>query len=425
LKRAEDPDLFQKRKYRGDRGLFWLGDPKLLFVTAPAPDAGCICRRWGYPGTTMLAPANPTHQLSLDILHEPALLARIVEYAGPGRTLRLIPYATTSEFLQLAEALRTEHGLIVQLPESPAPERLWLRDYIDTKSGFRLLASECILAPDIFPTGFVCKDLPQAAGAVDWFLERGLVCVVKADSGESGIGHLMFSYDPERSLTTLQALEENPFLRNDNIIVEQYIRSSANVSPSLEFFVPPSGQGSPHITYVSQQLFSGFGRFAGVMVSRSLERAAWYPLLAERGSLLADHLQELGYVGHFDLDAVVDDTGHLYLLETNARRTGGTYVHEFASFTFGPDYLDKVVLLSVNSLKCYPITSLEVLLDWLSELLYPIGPSHSGVVVTVTSTLSIGTFGCILVAESEEEVLRLNQALLDRLEAYPKRRGKG
>ncbi|HTX91955.1 MAG TPA: hypothetical protein VMC09_12145 [Anaerolineales bacterium] len=405
--------------YRGDRGLFWLGDPKLLFVTAPAPDAASVCQRWGYPGTAVIAPVHPTHQLSLDILREPALLERILEYAGSGRTLRMVPYATTSEFLQLADILQTRHGLTIHLPESPAPDRLWLRDYADTKAGFRAIASQCIFTPNIFPPGFVCKTISQAAGAVDWFLERGQDCVVKADSGESGIGHTIFSPQSAAGQGVLQALEKNPFLHNDNIIVEQFIKSSENLSPSLEMYVPPLSAGSPHITYVSQQLFSSFGRFAGVLVSRSLEKASWYPLLAERGMKIAETLQKMGYVGHFDLDAVVDDEGSLYLLETNARRTGGTYVHEFASFTFGPDYLDKVALLSINALKSCGITCLARLLDWLSDLLYPIQSTCHGVVVTVTSSLSAGEFGCILVGRNEAEVLDLHQALLDRLQDCP------
>jgi phosphoribosylglycinamide formyltransferase 2 len=127
LQRAEDPEILRKRFHRGERGIFWLGDPKLLFVTAASPAADQVCRRWGYPGTLVVEPTNPTPQLSLDILREPQLLARILEHAGPGRTIRLIPYATTREFLQLAAELRGR-GLTILLPESPSPEKLWLRD---------------------------------------------------------------------------------------------------------------------------------------------------------------------------------------------------------------------------------------------------------------------------------------------------------
>ncbi len=418
LQRTKDPDIFQKRRFRGDRGLFWLGDPKLLFVTAASPaSAEQVCRRWGYPGTVILAPDEPTPQLCLDILRERRLFDRILEHAGPARAIRLVPYATTPEVYRLADGLR-EAGLMVHLPESPAPENHWLRDFADTKSGFRAIASQCLSSTDIFPQGFVCRDIAHAAGAVGWFQNHGHACVVKADGGESGIGHLFFSPDQEEKESVLKALQDNPFLQNDLIIVEEYIPSRVHLSPSLEFTVPPAGLGAPQITYASKQLFSEFGRFAGVLISRTLQEAAWYPLLVERGMKIANHLQDMGYIGPFDLDAVVDEKDHPYLLELNTRRTGGTYVHEFARFTFGPDYPQKVAVLSRNAVFSHGITNLDELLDRLSDLLFPDYTSAGGgVVITVTSTLSAGEFGCILVASDEIQITKLNEALIERLES--------
>lgn len=415
LQRAKDPSIFQKRKYRGDRGQFWLGDPKLLFVTASSPGAELVTSRWGYPGTHVLAPQNPTHQLSLDIQNEPRLLEAIVAYAGSARTISLVPYATTAEFLQLAETLHTRYGLTVHLPESPAPENLGLRDYVDSKAGFRELAARIIPGDDVCPPGFICKETHQAAEAVDWFLSRGETCVVKANGGESGIGHSTFSPGEARLKPPLETLQQNPFLKNDLIIVEQFIASSEHTSPSLEFFVPPMGAGKPQVTYVSQQLFSEFGRFAGVLISQQQEQTDWYPVLLKRGMNLAAFLQEQGYVGHFDLDAVIDSRGHPYLLEINARRTGGTYVHEFALHTFGPEYLKNVVLLSRNAVKSGQITKTEKLLECISDLLFPQYAPNSGIVITVTSTLEAGEFGYIGIAPTEAKVLDLNAALMERL----------
>lgn len=415
LQRADDPDIFRKRCYRGDRGLFWLGDPKLLFVTAASTAAGQVCRRWGYPDTAILAPDEPTHQLCLDILREPRLFDSILDYAGPGRSVQLVPYATTVELFQLAEALRGR-GLDVLLPESPSPNHLWVRDYADSKSGFRALVSGCLPAAEALPPGFVCRDEARAAAAVDWFLARGQACVVKADSGESGIGHIVFTPGQVRPQSTLQTLQENPYLRDDLIVVERYITSPDLLSPSPELFVPPAGSGEVRVTYMSQQLFSNFGRFSGVLLSRSLEKETWYPKLCDYGLKIGTAMQEMGYVGPFDLDAVVDDCGHLYLLETNTRRTGGTYVHEFACHTFGEDYLQQVALLSRNAVPSGGIFRLEDLLERLSGLLYPEHGADSGVVVTVTSTLPAGEFGCILVAPDEARVLELNETLSRRLQ---------
>lgn len=415
LQRSNDPDIFEKRKYRGDRGLFWLGRSKLLFTTAPVPGARQICDRWGYSATDLLSPPEPTHQLSLDILRDPKLIQRIVDFAGAGRTIQLIPYATTREFYQLAATLTNDHGLTVLLPESPAPESLWVRNYADTKAGFRSLVGQWLGSEARFPTGFVCRTIPQAAEVVTWFLARGKDCVVKADGGESGIGHLVFRVAESASGAVMERLAGNPFLNNDLIIVEEFIPSSTGESPSLEFFVPPLGQGEPFVTYLSSQIFEQFGRFAGVLIGREMMRSAWYDSLAARGLKIAREMQAAGYAGIFDLDCVVDDAGGIWFLEINARRTGGTYVHEFARTTFGDDYLARVVILSSNEIRCDGIKDEMHLLAVLDNLLLPLGAAR-GLVITVTSTIHTGQFGGIFIAPDEDDVLRLRAEVLERLE---------
>ena len=421
LNRAEDATLRERlihgEQYRGDRALLWLGNPKLAFVTFPIPHAEHLCQRLGYHGTSYMAPANPSPWLSLDILREPPLITRLVEYAGTGRTVHLIPYATTRQFFQLVDTLRTEHGLNVLLPESPAPENLWLRDYIDTKTGFRVLASRWLQnSGELLPQGIVCQDMNLAAAAAHWFCTNGQTCVVKADRGENGIGNFILDpgdfSSPEGILRELQL---NPFLCDDWVIVEKFIRSSKMLSPSLELFVPPLGVGKPEITYLSNQIFLEFGDFCGVLVNRELLDTEWYSPLAESGLLIAARLQEMGYVGHFDLDAVVDDEERVLLLEINSRRTGGTHVHEFARFFFGPDYLDDVVLLSHDAMKSGAITCSDELLEVIGDLLYPMQKGRQGIIVTVTSALAAREFGCIIVAPSTEEVLALQQALIERI----------
>lgn len=422
LNRAEElavrTRLIHGEQYRGDRTLLWLGDPKLVFVTFPIPHAEYLCQRFGYQGTSFVAPQRPSPWLSLDILRESRLLTRLVDYAGAQRTVQLIPYATTPQFLRLVETLRTECGLNVLLPESPAPERLWLRDYIDTKVGFRVLASRWLSGADrLLPQGIVCQDANKAAAAIRWLCTNGRACVVKANGGENGIGNFILrSDDCSSTEDILHTLRRNAFLRDDLIVVEEFITSENSVSPSLELFVPPWGAGRPEITYLSCQLFLEFGNFCGVLVSRELLDTRWYPPLAESGLLIATRLQEMGYVGHFDLDAVVDDEERVFLLEVNSRRTGGTHVHEFARFFFGPDYLDEVVLLSHDAMKSGAITRLDDLLEMIGDLLYPMQRAQRGVIVTVSSSLMAGEFGCIIVASSTQEAIALQQELMARVQ---------
>jgi hypothetical protein len=126
--------------------------------------------------------------------------------------------------------------------------------------------------------------------------------------------------------------------------------------------------------------------------------------------LIAERLQEMGYVGHFDMDCIVRDDGHLYLLEINARRTGGTHVHDFAKHYYGEDYIEKASFISYEAMDSGKITEPQVLLDVLSEYLFPInGDNRYGLIITITRALHNHRFGCIAVAPTADLALKLQQ----------------
>jgi hypothetical protein len=412
---AERDRLIYHAQCQGDRCLLWLGDPKLVFVAFPIAHAEYTRQRLGYQDTCYVTPANPSPALSLDILREPSLIQRLVDYAGAGRRVQLIPYATTPQFLQLAETLRTDYGLDVLLPESPSPEGMWLRDYIDTKAGYRVLVSRWLSnSAELLLPGAVCRDFRQAAAAAHWFASQKQPCIVKADTGHGSLGHcVVHPGDFSCVEAILRHLEHESYLHDDLLVVEKFVHASKSVSPSLELFVPAAGTGGPKITYLCDQLFVGMGN--SFLVSRELLDTPWYPTLAESGLFIGAQLQELGYVGHFDLDTIVDDDGHVFLLEVNTRRTAGTHIHEFAQFAFGPDYLEDVVLLGHGAMKSGTITECDELLQVIGDLLYPIQGDRRGVVVSATSTLPLGDFGCIIAASSTAEALALRQALIERI----------
>jgi hypothetical protein len=122
----------------------------------------------------------------------------------------------------------------------------------------------------------------------------------------------------------------------------------------------------------------------------------------------------MGYAGHFDLDAITGDSGSIYLLEVNARRTGGTHVHEFARHVFGDGYLDRVALLSNDAIPCPGIASLDALVGAIGDLEYPVADEARGVVIMGTSALEVGEFGAIVVGRDSADVLALQQVLAAR-----------
>lgn len=416
LSREDENHLYQNWGHHGDRSLYWAGDHKLAFVSAPVKDIDLFRSQWNYTHTRMLAPERPTNNLAFDILREPRLLNALHEHAGAERAVQLIPFSTTSDIHQFAQVLRTEHGLHVELPESPAPDNLWIRDHIDSKSGFRHLVLQWLDDPSLLPFGVICHEKKQAQQAVSSLLKRGVPCVVKADLGVSGLGHLVFkpeeNWSPE---AILRLISDDIFFREELIIVEECIPSSNQISPSPEVFVPPLGTGEPFITYHTQQLLYDFGHFGGVLISRELAGTAWYPVLSDCCLKIGRELQRLGYVGIFDMDALIADDGRIYLLEVNARRTGGTHVHELAIHLLGENYLQEYMLLSDSSLPCPGVTTAADLIDQLSALLFPIHGEPFGLVITDSPRLERQKFGGVFIGRTMPELLRLKQSVLDHL----------
>lgn len=424
LNRAPQDDertrLILGEQYRGDRTLMWLGRSKLVVVSHPIPHAEDFCHQFGYQDTQYIAPEEPSPWLCQDVMNEPGLLKALASYAGSARTIQLIPYAATVDFYQLVDKLSVDYGLQVLTPESPAPDRLWVRDYIDTKLGFHVLVSQWLKNSDsLLPRRIVCQDLEGAAAAVQWFGDCGLDCLIKADDGENGIGNFLISTGSFSSIEAIKIhLHQHSFLDCAEVVVEEFIHTSDLLSPSLEIFVPPLGVGEPAITYLSQQIFQGPGDFCGVMVDHVLMESKWYAALAESGLVIANHLQEMGYAGHFDLDAIIDDEDRPYLLEINSRRTGGTHVHEFGLNYFGPEYLNEVVLLSNDSLSSSGISDYVELRYALRAYLYPEYENGYGLIISVTSSLVDGEFGAVFVAATAEDVIALQNEVASCLRRH-------
>jgi len=424
LEKSSDPqkreELINGEAYLGDRALLWGGDPKLAIVSYPIAHSEIIKNRLNYPQTTYRYPQHTTNQLSLDIIRDPGLLEAISNYAGENRSLQIIPYATTPEFLSLITILRENYQLSVETPESPNHDHLWIRDLVDTKAGFRQLVSQWLPDADRFlPPGFICYDSKQAADAAFWFYQRGKACLVKANTGENGIGIFIIRPDIPITLEEInKKIEDDTYYTDDLIVVEECIPATKQNSPSLELFVPHPKRGKPEITYLSKQLFIEFGDFCGIEVSKNLQQEKWFPDLERCGILIAHKLQDLGYVGHFDLDCIISDDEKLYLLEINSRRTGGTHVHDLAYHIIGPDYIDNTSLLSFEAMDSGRINSADELINLLAEFLYPINKEHIGLVITVTTTLKYHRFGCLTIAPTPGEALILQKQIAQKISEH-------
>lgn len=419
LSRSKDENTLLDRRFNGDQALFWLGDPKVVITSAPIANAALLAERWNFSNTRTYAPRSMTPSLSDDIAREAHLRQAVVEAAGKEKKVALVPYATTHEFLTLVESLRSQESLDVHLPESTPRENLWIKDYLDSKVGFRNVLSQISPKHEMtIPPGYTCADLEQVVEAADWFRRRGKGCVVKANIGGSGVGNLFLPIETIPNKVSIAAqVKNNAFLAEDIFVVEEFIISPQTISPSMEFYLPPKDRGAPQFTYLCNQLFESSGRFAGVVIGKELESASWWPNFSEQGHYVASRLQQVGYTGYFDLDAIVDPDDNCFMVEINSRRTGGTYAHEFMEHRYGPNYGAIFSVLSQNKQPSGNLRSLEELEAAIQDFLYPIHGKERGVIILLTSMLEQGYFGYLIIGSSIGEVKALREQMLERIQA--------
>lgn len=325
-------------------------------------------------------------------------------------TLEIIPYCNTPEFFRMVAYYQAQSSLTITLPESPSASLSWFRDSLDGKSVFAMLApallegTACRFAPRV-----VADSIPQAAAAVQAFLAQSQACVVKPEVGYLGLGLMPFDPSDPWTMASLEAhLRTNATFGHRKISVEAWIRSGTeSQSPSVEVFVPR--QEKPYVTYLCDQVFSANNLFAGIALRPEFYATAWAKTLCEGALAVAERLQSLGYGGYFDLDAVVDPDGQVYVIEMNPRRTGGTHVHDLAEFLVGQDYRDRVALLSGSLTLKQPCTwpELEAVLREVGWL-YPQG----AVIPVQTSSLPWGVFGYVILAAEWEAIQIWQRRLL-------------
>jgi len=196
--------------------------------------------------------------------------------------------------------------------------------------------------------------------------------------------------------------------------VEAFVATPTPLSPSIEVVVPRDG--SPQVLFVAIQQFSKAGQYVGEVVSGHWQTEPWYKPLMEAAMAIAHRLQQMGYVGHFDLDSLVDDTQTPYFIEFNPRRTGGSHLHDLGTHLLGEAYLEQAAMLSHTGLTIPAFPSLEACLAQLQPWLYPIQGKPQGVVITHSTTLPQGKLGYVAIAPDLEAVMALNQNFIHALQ---------
>lgn len=378
-----------------------------------------------YKNVYAFHPTRPTYSLSGDIINGPELSKKILSIVHQLKVqkVNVIPYGTTYEFLQLVEWLKKKLPRIkVLAPESCSQEQLFLRDYVDQKSGFRDYWARS-QAQIKSPEGFVCKNADQAIKAAGYFhsIKKGFL--FKHDTGVSGWGIIMFKFEKNFAEVLRKIdrnLKENPLLKDTTIVVEELIDIDIRQlggSPSLEYSLSQSKKrrGIVNFEYLCGQVVTDKGNFEGIVLSGNLKNSKWFRLLKKSGDKFAALMLKMGYRGVFDIDFVISKKGEVFAIESNTRRTGGTHVWEASKYLLGKNigkyhiYSNDVLPVKEN------VKDYFQLKKSLSDLYWGNFGAKEGMLISGSNMLQYRKFGYIVFAKSKLTLDRISREIAKRV----------
>lgn len=416
-------DRVQQEIDLSQRGQFWGGDNKIIITPTPIPEVlfQHNIDKLGYKNIKNLWPKNPDIRLCNSILNDAGLIEVLIQVFQSNKNVRVSSYSVTDAYLNLLRFFedRVIGWNVANLPITTNP--LKLVKEIDSKNGFREIVVKLFPRKNIkLPRGFICKTEDDVAKAISFFLNIGIGFVVKVHNGESGWGIKIIDND------AVQKLKENK--------VKDWLRELFKLDPTWKFapyiveeFIPvdktigggfPSSEG--HITdesfvfdYNCGQEVTKEGFFEGVVLSNDTVPESVNTSVKIAMDTIGNELYSKGYRGIFDVDFAAGKDENLYILESNARITGGTHVYHLMSH-LGISESNAYIISNDSFRYNIPIQKSEELLVRLSDVLYPIGGQKRGLIFSFVSP-NRSIIGVIVIGQNKKDAHFLVQRTKDCL----------
>jgi hypothetical protein len=138
--------------------------------------------------------------------------------------------------------------------------------------------------------------------------------------------------------------------------------------------------------------------------------------MVDTGFFIAEQYRANGYRGYFDVDFVASKNGHMYVTESNVRRTGGTHVFATAEKLFGKDFMYLTYVLSNNAYKLSKekIYTFNEMLSILQPVLFD-KHTREGLVIISENLLSYHQLGYIIFGKTEKHARDCEAAMIELL----------
>ena len=260
----------------GDRDIFAVAPNGGILCVLPRPVSNeylAYCSQiMNVTNARVVVPPKHTGEICEDILRSEKILETLGEAAGEHKSLTLLSYTTSLQFLRLVRVLR-ERGITVHTPEAPEEEDSWIVNFFGSKSGIRQFVQKSgAVEPDLrMPDGMFCVGVDDAARiAANKYVARDGV-VIKTNKGHSGSGVLIFRPGelPQQYSVCREKIREilskDVFWDRFPIVIEDYIAANAAIGggfPNVEFKVQKNGKVE-------------FLYYCGMRVTQAGHFAAW------------------------------------------------------------------------------------------------------------------------------------------------------
>ena len=409
------------------RAQFWGEDDKVVVTPEPIPTALLEnnSRKLGYNNVINLWPKESKLRLCVAIANDPILKNEIIEIIRANPNIRISSYAATEEYVDLIKMLQKE-GIdfeVTNLPHLANP--IGLVQKIGSKNGIREIISDLFPKEGIsLPDGYICKDKDEILKAIPEFLNTNRGFVVKIRNGESGWGVKIVNKETTQSLDrTSLTTWLNDLFQSDQIwksapyVVEEFIQEDTTMAggfPSGEGYVDDRGFT---FSYSCGQEVTPQGEFSGITIGKFSMFHFFNKSIETALNIVGNKLRSIGYRGNFDIDFVAGADGNLYILECNARMTGGTHVHDVI-FHLKINIEQGSYIFSNDSYRYgEKVQPSEEVLHSLSGLLYPIHEEKRGVIISFMSS-SRPVIGIIVVGKDSDDTRSLTEQVKSSLETH-------
>jgi hypothetical protein len=332
----------------------------------------------------------------------------------------ILAWGPTSWFAALVERLRREMGTEVTSEYSPTHADK-LADHLNNKIEqkpmlVRTLGEHCPLK---IPEYVIVHD-SSSVELIDRYVRVfNRKAVVKSPCGWGGRASLRLNYQSAKAHDKLNRgtlakhfATHSAFYRS-GVVIEEMVTGRAKRELCVDGYIDEKGNVSlwPSHTLVSQR------QAIGMVVGRHVLDDKLAMAMRGCGARVAGMLVRLGYRGWFDVDFLQAER-KLYVLEINARRTGGTALIEIGKHAFGGSWMNDCVVQSIDRMSVNTRIRTRQIVDYFFDLSWKY--RENGVKVLPLHLRGLDQanvygrhFGYVVCADNKTVCSRIHQAISD------------